>query len=107
MVKVQIHELKAKLSHYLKLVQNGTTVIILKRNIEIGEITPSKPKEGKRELGLARKHYPGFKWEFEWFRHNRRSMIIWMDGHSSTIPYSKTGYDYRWYTGEAPLQAAP
>jgi len=51
--------------------------------------------------------YPGFKWEFEWFRHSRRSMIIWMDGHSSTIPYSKTGYDYRWYTGEAPLQAAP
>jgi hypothetical protein len=34
-------------------------------------------------------------------------MIIWMDGHSSTIPYSKTGYDYRWYTGDAPLQAAP
>jgi len=46
--------------------------------------------------------YPGHKFEFEWFRHNRQANVIWIDGHSSSVPYTKTGVDYRWYTGEAP-----
>lgn len=66
MVKVNIANLKARLSHFLKLVQNGQTVIIMKRNIEIGEITPPKPKK-KRELGLARKMYPNFQWDTSTF----------------------------------------
>jgi prepilin-type N-terminal cleavage/methylation domain-containing protein/prepilin-type processing-associated H-X9-DG protein len=48
--------------------------------------------------------YGGYKFEFEWFRHNRRGNIMWMDGHSSTAPLTKRGVDYRLYTGEAPLQ---
>lgn len=66
MVKVNIAELKAHLSHFLKLVQNGQTVIIMKRNIEIGEIAPPKLKK-KRELGLAKKMYPNFQWDTSTF----------------------------------------
>jgi prepilin-type N-terminal cleavage/methylation domain-containing protein len=47
--------------------------------------------------------YPNHQMEFEWYRHNRRCNTIWLPGNVSTIRYSKVGYDYRWYTGEAPL----
>jgi prepilin-type N-terminal cleavage/methylation domain-containing protein/prepilin-type processing-associated H-X9-DG protein len=46
-------------------------------------------------------HYPGQKMEFEWFRH-RNCNTLWMDGHVSGIKYTRTGVDYRIYTGEAP-----
>lgn len=46
--------------------------------------------------------YPGHRFETEWFRHSRQSEIMWMDGHASTIPYTKKGVDYRWYTGDPP-----
>lgn len=49
-------------------------------------------------------YYPGHKFEFEWFRHNRQCNTMWMDGHSSAIPYTKKGVDYRWYTGDFPQQ---
>ena len=42
--------------------------------------------------------------EMEWWRHNQRSSIIWIGGHVSTVKYSKRGYDYRWYTGDQPLE---
>ena len=48
--------------------------------------------------------YPGVKMENEWWRHNRRCNTVWVDGHVSAINYSQKGVDYRWYTGEAPLQ---
>ncbi|MEK7137108.1 MAG: type II toxin-antitoxin system Phd/YefM family antitoxin [Patescibacteria group bacterium] len=63
MVKVNIHELKARLSHFLQLVQNGEKVIVMKRNIPIGEISPPAPQK-KRELGLARKRYANWKPDF-------------------------------------------
>jgi prevent-host-death family protein len=82
MVKVQVHELKARLSHYLRLVQSGTPVIILKRNVEIGEITPPKPSTGNRELGLARKHYPDFQWDFSRLDEtmSEEELALWYDG---------------------------
>lgn len=46
--------------------------------------------------------YPGHKFEFEWFRHNRQAEVVWIDGHASAIPYTKTGVDWRWYTGDPP-----
>ena len=61
--KVYIHELKAKLSHFLKLLQNGETIIVMKRNVEIGKLN-LEPIKKKRELGLAAKRYPNFKWDF-------------------------------------------
>ncbi|MGE4180853.1 MAG: type II secretion system protein [Limisphaerales bacterium] len=48
--------------------------------------------------------YPGIKMEFEWYRHNQRCNTIWLPGNVSSIRYSKRGYDYRWYTGEQPLE---
>ncbi len=49
--------------------------------------------------------YPGHRFENEWFRHSKQSEIMWIDGHASSIPYTKTGVDYRWYTGDAPTTA--
>jgi prepilin-type N-terminal cleavage/methylation domain-containing protein len=48
--------------------------------------------------------YPGVKMEFEWYRHNQRCDTIWLPGNVSSIRYSKRGYDFRWYTGEQPLE---
>lgn len=45
--------------------------------------------------------YPGVKMEYEWFRHPTCN-TLWMDGHVTAIKYTKTGVDYRIYTGEAP-----
>ena len=39
--------------------------------------------------------------EFEWFRHPT-CITLWMDGHVTQIKYTKTGVDYRIYTGQAP-----
>lgn len=49
--------------------------------------------------------YPGLKMEYEWFRHSQRCATIWVTGHVSSLRYSKAGYDYRWYTGEAPVES--
>jgi prepilin-type N-terminal cleavage/methylation domain-containing protein len=49
--------------------------------------------------------YPGFNWEWEWYRHTQRSQILWASGHVSATKYNgKKGNDYRWYTGEPPLE---
>ncbi len=48
--------------------------------------------------------YPGKKMEFEWWRHNQRCATIWLPGNVSAIKYSKKGYDYRWYTGDTPVE---
>jgi prepilin-type N-terminal cleavage/methylation domain-containing protein/prepilin-type processing-associated H-X9-DG protein len=47
-------------------------------------------------------YYPGSRMELEWFRHPNCN-TLWIDGHVSSIKYTKTGVDYRIYTGEAPL----
>lgn len=49
-------------------------------------------------------HYPGVKLEFEWFRHNRYSSVLWVPGNVSTIKHSR-GVDFRWYTGATPLES--
>jgi prepilin-type N-terminal cleavage/methylation domain-containing protein len=49
--------------------------------------------------------YPGFNFEWEWYRHAKRSQILWVPGNVSSVPYNgKLGNDYRWYTGEQPVQ---
>lgn len=64
--KVQIHELKARLSHFIKLLQNGEKIIVINRNVEIGKLN-LEPIKKKRELGLLAKKYPDFKWDFSSF----------------------------------------
>lgn len=55
--------------------------------------------------GLAAAHYNGYKFEWEWFRHNRQCATLWVPGHVSSIRFQgyDKGVDYRWYTGETPL----
>jgi len=55
-----------------------------------------------RKYDLARL-YPGKQMEFEWFRHNRQCATLWVPGNVSSVKYTKSGVDYRWYTGETPL----
>lgn len=47
--------------------------------------------------------YPGKKMEFEWFRHNRQCATLWVPGNVSSIRHSR-GVDYRWYSGEVPIE---
>jgi prepilin-type N-terminal cleavage/methylation domain-containing protein len=56
--------------------------------------------------GLSRSLYNGYKFEWEWFRHSKKCQTLWLGGNVSIIPF--TGYvrgiDYRWYTGQTPIQ---
>ena len=55
--------------------------------------------------GLS-KLYGGYNFTWEWFRHNRRCNTIWISGNVTSIRFQglNKGVDYRWYTGETPLQ---
>lgn len=48
-----------------------------------------------------KQYYPERNMEFEWFRHPNCN-TLWMDGHATSIKYTKKGVDYRIYSGEAP-----
>ena len=48
--------------------------------------------------------YPGRRMEFEWFRHNRQCATLWVPGNVSSIRHT-TGVDYRWYSGESPIDS--
>jgi len=51
-------------------------------------------------------YYPNYPMEWEWFRHSRRCDTLWVPGNVSAIPFRgyNKGVDYRWYTGEEPLE---
>ena len=49
--------------------------------------------------------YGNYAFENEWFRHNKRSQTVWVDGHVSSIRFTGLtggGIDYRHYTGIRP-----
>lgn len=50
--------------------------------------------------------YKGVKFEWEWYRHNRYCNTLWVAGHVSAIKFTslKQGCDYRWYSGQPPLE---
>jgi len=50
--------------------------------------------------------YPGVNFLWEWYRHNKRCDTLWVPGNVSSIRFNdvKKGVDYRWYTGETPLE---
>jgi len=50
--------------------------------------------------------YPEHRMWMEWFRHNGRGDAVWLDGHVSSLRVTK-GCDYRWYTGETPVDSPP
>ncbi|MBI3414679.1 MAG: prepilin-type N-terminal cleavage/methylation domain-containing protein [Verrucomicrobia bacterium] len=56
--------------------------------------------------GLGKSLYNGYKFEWEWFRHNKKCQTLWVGGNVSQIPFKGyvRGIDFRWYTGDPPLQ---
>lgn len=56
MIKIDIHEAKARLSEYLAKLEQGETIVLCKRNTPIAEIRPlpAAPKR-PRPIGLAKK----------------------------------------------------
>jgi prepilin-type N-terminal cleavage/methylation domain-containing protein len=51
--------------------------------------------------------YPEHDMSKEWYRHNNRSEALWVLGNVGSIPFTSwtKGVDYRWYTGEAPVES--
>ena len=55
MIRVNIHEAKAKLSEYLARVESGETVVICRRNVPVAELRAApKAADEPRPFGLAR-----------------------------------------------------
>ena len=55
MIKLNIHEAKTHLSHYLDEVQKGEKILLCKRNRPVAEIRPIPThQEGRRPIGLAK-----------------------------------------------------
>ncbi|MBI4657377.1 MAG: type II secretion system protein [Verrucomicrobia bacterium] len=55
--------------------------------------------------GLGQSLYSGYKFEWEWYRHSKVCNTVWVGGNVSGIKFKDyAGVDYRWYTGEEPLQ---
>lgn len=49
--------------------------------------------------------YGNYAFEWEWYRHSKRSQTVWVDGHVSRIRFTghnSGGIDYRHYTGIRP-----
>jgi prepilin-type N-terminal cleavage/methylation domain-containing protein len=61
--------------------------------------TPPTPRGG-----LSSSLYNGYPFEWEWYRHNKKSAILWLGGNVSLVPFKgyNKGIDPHWYTGEAP-----
>ena len=59
--KINLHEAKARLSHYARLVKAGETVILCERNKPFAEIRPigeAATRKPKRILGLMKGLFP-------------------------------------------------
>jgi prepilin-type N-terminal cleavage/methylation domain-containing protein/prepilin-type processing-associated H-X9-DG protein len=57
--------------------------------------------------GYSASFYQHYAFQWEYFRHNQRCNNLWVGGNVSQIRFKgyNVGVDYRWYTGEPPLQA--
>lgn len=55
MIRINVHEAKARLSEYLARVEAGETVIICRRNVPVAELRAApRPAGSARPFGLAR-----------------------------------------------------
>lgn len=58
MLKVNIHEAKARLSHYLERLKAGDTIVICKRNVPVAELRRLPGAEKRpRPLGLGKARF--------------------------------------------------
>ena len=55
MIRVNIHEAKTHLSHYLEEVEQGETIVVCRRNLPIAEIRPlARSGKTRRSIGLGK-----------------------------------------------------
>jgi prevent-host-death family protein len=55
MKKINIHEAKTHLSHYIEEVEHGETVVVCRRNQPVAELRPlAAPRHKPRSVGLAK-----------------------------------------------------
>lgn len=54
MIKINLHEAKTHLSHYISLVEAGKSVVVCRRNVPVAQLKPLTPSKKKRQLGLSR-----------------------------------------------------
>lgn len=55
MIKVNVHEAKARLSRYLARVAAGETILLCKRNVPVAELRPvARRRTARRPLGLRK-----------------------------------------------------
>jgi prepilin-type N-terminal cleavage/methylation domain-containing protein len=50
--------------------------------------------------------YPGRRMDMEWFRHGGKGNALFLAGNVSSFSKMR-GCDYRWYSGEAPVESPP
>ncbi len=56
--------------------------------------------------GLSWELYKGYQFQWEWYRHNKVCNTLWVGGNVSGIKFNNyQGVDYRWYTGDTPVQS--
>ena len=59
MIKINIHDAKTHLSHYLNELEQGETILLCKRNEPVAEIRPiARHSIEDRPIGLAKKYFP-------------------------------------------------
>jgi prepilin-type N-terminal cleavage/methylation domain-containing protein/prepilin-type processing-associated H-X9-DG protein len=54
--------------------------------------------------------YGNYRFELEWYRHSKRSQVVWVDGHVSRVRFTglnSGGIDGRHYTGIRPKYPVP
>lgn len=54
MIEVNVHEIKARFSRYLDLLEQGETIIVCRRNKPIAELRPLTPVRKPRPIGLGK-----------------------------------------------------
>lgn len=55
--------------------------------------------------GFGQRFYDGYKFEWEWYRHQKVCNTLWVPGNVSGIKFNQyKGVDYRWYTGDEPRE---
>jgi len=59
--------------------------------------------------GLAAGYYNNYPFQWEWYRHRRKCVTTFVDGHTSRLRFTSmnVGIDYRYYTGEDPAYGLP
>jgi prevent-host-death family protein len=83
MIRVNIHEIKAKLSHFIEMVEAGESVVVCRRNVPVAELRPlgREPDARRPQLGSAAgqgRILPGFDEPL-----TEDELVLWEGGSSA------------------------